>query len=76
MTTRGVTASATEMSGVWQYLKENPQALVLLVITVVLGIGTFVIVIVALASSGSTTTDGEPSDWIQLLHTAAATLPF
>lgn len=40
----------------------------LVVISVVLGIGTFVAVLVALAATGSTTTDGEPSDAILLGH--------
>jgi hypothetical protein len=43
------------------YLRENPQVAVLLVISLVLGIGTFVAVLVALATAGSSTTTGEPS---------------
>ena len=57
------------MAGLRQFFKENPQALLLLVISLVLGIGTFVAIIVALILSGSTTTDGEPSDLILLGHT-------
>ena len=38
-------------------------------ISLVLGIGTFIAVIVAVLLSGSTKTDGEPSDVILLGHT-------
>jgi hypothetical protein len=51
-----------------QFLRANPQAFVLLVICVVLGLGTFIAVIYGLISSGSTTTTGEPSDVILGLH--------
>ena len=60
------------MGDLRQFFRNNPQALILLVITLVLGIGTFVAVMVALVSSGSTTTDGEPSDSIMLLHAVVA----
>lgn len=43
------------------YFRANPQVLVLLVICVVLGLGTFIAVLIALATSGSTTPTGEPS---------------
>ena len=56
------------MGDLREFFRDNPQALILLIITVVLGIGTFVAVLIALASAGSTTTDGEPSDAIPLLH--------
>jgi len=48
------------------FFRENPQVLVLLVICVVLGLGTFLAVIFGLMTSGSTTTDGEPSGVIML----------
>jgi hypothetical protein len=48
------------MQGVIKYLRANPQALVLLVICVVLGIGTFIAVLVALGSSPNGQTTGEP----------------
>jgi len=54
------------------FFRHNPQALILLIITVVLGVGTFVAVIIALATTGSSTTDGEPSDLIWMLHAAVA----
>jgi hypothetical protein len=50
------------------FFRENPQVLILLVICLVLGIGTFLAVVFGLASSGSTTTSGEPSDAIFGLH--------
>jgi hypothetical protein len=40
------------------FLRENPQVLVLLIICLVLGLGTFLIVLFGVASSGSTTTNG------------------
>jgi hypothetical protein len=47
-----------------RFLRQNPQVLILLIICVVLGIGTFVVVLLGVASSGSTTTSGMPSDAI------------
>jgi hypothetical protein len=52
------------MRGVTAFFRNNPQALILLVICVVLGVGTFLAVVFGLASSGSTTPNGEPSDAI------------
>jgi hypothetical protein len=46
------------------FLRDNPQALVLLIICVVLGLGTFLAVVFGIASSGSTSTNGYPSDVI------------
>jgi hypothetical protein len=43
------------------FLRANPQALVLLIICLVLGLGTFLAVVFGLASSGSTTTNGYSS---------------
>lgn len=55
------------MHGLIRYFRSNPQAFVLLVICVVLGLGTFIAVLVALVTAGSTTTDGEPSGVIAAL---------
>jgi hypothetical protein len=44
-----------------RFLRTNPQAFVLLVICVVLGLGTFVAVLIAIAGSSSGTPTGEPS---------------
>jgi ABC-type phosphate/phosphonate transport system permease subunit len=46
------------------FLRANPQALVLLIICIVLGLGTFLAVVFGIASSGSQTTNGYPSDVI------------
>ena len=51
-----------------EFLRQNPQVLILLIICVVLGIGTFIVVLLGVASSGSTTTSGIPSDAIFGLH--------
>jgi hypothetical protein len=49
------------MQDLIRYLRANPQALVLLIICVVLGLGTFVAVLVAIAGSHNGTPSGEPS---------------
>jgi hypothetical protein len=54
--------------GVATFLRENPQVLILLIICVVLGLGTFVVVLLGVASSGSTTTNGYPQDVILGAH--------
>ncbi|HTX30058.1 MAG TPA: hypothetical protein VMD09_01660 [Solirubrobacteraceae bacterium] len=56
------------MQDLVKFFRANPQALALLVVCVVLGLGTFLIVVVALLTSGSTTTDGEPSGLILAAH--------
>jgi hypothetical protein len=56
------------MRDVVQFLRDNPQALVLLIICIVLGLGTFLAVVIAIAGSGSTTPSGEPTDVIFGLH--------
>jgi hypothetical protein len=55
------------MQGLIRYLRANPQAFVLLVICVVLGLGTFVAVLIAIAGSSNGTPTGEPSDVIWAL---------
>lgn len=54
------------------FFRQYPQVLVLLVICLVLGIGTFVVVIFGLFEAHSTTTTGEPSGAI--LHAVIATV--
>jgi hypothetical protein len=49
------------MDDVRAFFRANPQVLVLLVVCLVLGIGTFIVVILGLFAAGSTTTNGEPS---------------
>jgi hypothetical protein len=57
-----------------QFFKENPQVLVLLVITLVLGLGTFIAVIAGLVGAGSSQTTGEPSGALGALHAALSAL--
>ena len=49
------------MAAMRKFFRENPQVLVLLVICVVLGLGTFIAVLIALAGAGHVTPSGEPS---------------
>jgi len=55
------------MQDVWKFLRSNPQVLVLLIICLVLGLGTFLAVIFGLLSTKSSTTTGEPSGVIVLI---------
>jgi hypothetical protein len=59
------------MHDVVKYFRANPQALALLLISVVLGLGTFIAVIVALIASGSTTTTGDPDGLLTAIHLLA-----
>ena len=56
------------MAAFRKFCRENPQAVLLGVIALVLGIGTFIVVLIAVAQSGSTNNNGEPSDLILLGH--------
>jgi hypothetical protein len=56
------------MHNLVNYFRSNPQAFVLLVICLVLGLGAFIAVLIALASAGSTTGTGEPSGVIFALQ--------
>jgi hypothetical protein len=49
------------------FFRANPQVLVLLVIALVLGLGSFLAVVFGLLSAGSSTTNGEPSGLISVL---------
>jgi hypothetical protein len=53
------------------FFRENPQVLVLLVICVVLGLGTFLAVIFGIMTSGSTTPSGDPSGVVAIAHLVA-----
>ncbi len=46
------------------FFRANPQVLILLLICLVLGLGTFLAVAFGIVSSGSTTTDGYSSGTI------------
>ena len=58
------------MQDVIKFLRTNPQVLVLLVICLVLGIGTFLVVLFGLATAPSDQTTGEPSGAILGAHAA------
>ena len=47
-----------QVNGLVRYFRSNPQALVLLVICLVLGIGAFIAVVISFASAGSKTLNG------------------
>ncbi|MGB9184957.1 MAG: hypothetical protein WCB67_12910 [Solirubrobacteraceae bacterium] len=46
------------------FFRANPQVLILAIICIVLGLGTFLAVVFGIVSSGTTTTNGYPSDAI------------
>jgi hypothetical protein len=48
------------------FLRANPQVLLLLVVCLVLGIGTFLAVVFGLLSSNKVTYNGEPSGLVSL----------
>ena len=48
------------------FLRANPQVLILLVICLVLGLGTFIAVLISLAQNSTGTLRGEPSGLILL----------
>ncbi len=54
------------MQDLVKFFRTNPQALALLVICLVLGLGTFLAVVFGLISAGSSTTTGEPSGVIAM----------
>ena len=54
------------MRALAQFFRANPQALVLLIICVVLGLGTFIAVLISLAQHSNGTLNGEPSGVIAL----------
>ena len=57
------------MRDISRYLRSNPQALVLVIICLVLGIGTFLAVVVGLVGSGNGQVSGEPSGVLALART-------
>ncbi len=59
------------MADIRRFFRENPQVLVLLIICLVLGIGTFLAVIFGLISAGTTRGTGEPSGLILLAQRLA-----
>ncbi len=63
------------MRALLAFFRANPQVLVLLLVCIVLGLGTFLAVIFGLVTAGSRTTSGEPSGSIVLRLEAASALP-
>jgi len=55
-----------------RFFRENPQVLVLLIVCLILGLGTFLAVVLGLITAGSSTTNGEPSGGLMLLRVAVA----
>jgi hypothetical protein len=64
------------MADIVKFLRANPQVLLLLIISVVLGVGTFLAVVFGLLSSGPGTYSGEPSGSVAAFHTLLSQLPF
>ena len=48
------------MRQVAEFFRSNPQALMLLIICLVLGLGTFLVVVISIASSGHGHFTGDP----------------
>jgi hypothetical protein len=55
-----------------KFFRANPQVLILLIICLVLGLGTFLAVVFGLLSAGSGSTSGEPSGLLLPLALHAA----
>jgi hypothetical protein len=53
------------------FFRANPQVLVLVLVCLVLGLGTFFVVVFGLLTAGSSKTTGEPSGVITLLSALA-----
>jgi hypothetical protein len=63
------------MRDVRRFLRANPQVLLLLIICVVLGLGTFLAVVFGIVGSGSTTVSGDPDgSSLGILHAAVGAL--
>ena len=62
------------MQALINFFRANPQALVLLMICIVLGLGTFIAVLVALVTAPAAQTTGEPSGAIMAAHAALQAL--
>jgi hypothetical protein len=60
------------MQGVRSFFRANPQVLVLLIICVVLGLGTFLAVVFGLVTSSPGTQTGEPSGAVLGAHALAS----
>lgn len=56
------------MQDLKKFFRTNPQAFLLLLVCVVLGLGTFLAVVFGLVTSGSTKPTGQPTDTIFALR--------
>ena len=59
------------MEDVIKFLRANPQVFLLVVISLVLGIGTFLAVIISLITAPTDQTTGDPSGAILAVQTAS-----
>jgi hypothetical protein len=60
------------MHDIVNFFRRNPQALALLLICLVLGIGAFIAVLIGVASSGHRSGPGYPSGIVLLFHSLSA----
>jgi hypothetical protein len=63
------------MRDVRTFLRRNPQVLVLLIICLVLGLGTFLAVLFGLVAASPGTNSGEPSGVVAGAHALLGGLP-
>jgi hypothetical protein len=54
------------MRAMVKFFRSNPQALILLIICVILGLGTFIAVLISLAQHSNGSLNGEPSGLITM----------
>lgn len=62
------------MHNIVDFFRRNPQALALLIICVLLGIGTFIAVLIAIAGSSTRTGPGYPNGAVTGLQALAVVL--
>lgn len=60
------------MHGIVEFFRRNPQALALLIICLLLGIGTFIAVVISIAGSSNHTGPGYPNGAISALQALTA----
>ncbi len=63
------------MQDIIDFFRRNPQALALLLICLVLGIGTFIAVLIAVGTSANHTGPGYPNGAVTLFHAITAAIP-
>ncbi len=54
------------MREVTRFFRENPQVLILVLICLILGLGTFLAVVFGILSAGNTMTTGQPNGVLSL----------